>query len=157
MFQWCQQYFSKADSKWKQTFSLVFKCDPNSLSHMVMSVTSLSPRKNYTIGDRTVKTPQGKTRQLSFRTREFCYRKELWYWNFALLNPPQASVVQGLETRRDGRGWCYPPFVQLGPSTRFSKVPTLFGRISGDIVVSVSSKPRCLKARNFAFILIFIP
>ena len=40
--------------------------------------------------------------------------------------------------------------------TRFSKVPTLFGRISGDIVVSVSSKPRCLKARNFALILIFI-
>ena len=39
---------------------------------------------------------------------------------------------------------------------RFSKVPRLFGRISGDIILFVSSKRRCPEARNFADILIFI-
>ena len=40
---------------------------------------------------------------------------------------------------------------------RFSKVPKLFGRISGDTILFVSSKRRRLEARNFAVILIFIP
>ena len=44
----------------------------------------------------------------------------------------------------------------LGPGTCFSKVPKLFGRISGDIILFVSSKLRCLEARNFAAIFIFI-
>ena len=44
-----------------------------------------------------------------------------------------------------------------GPGARFSKVPKLFGRISGDIFLFVSSKRRRLEARNFAVILIFIP
>ena len=39
----------------------------------------------------------------------------------------------------------------------FSKVPKLFGHISGDIILFVSSKRRRLKARNFAVILMFIP
>ena len=39
----------------------------------------------------------------------------------------------------------------------FSKVPKLFGRISGDIILFVSSKRRRNEARNFAVILIFIP
>ena len=39
----------------------------------------------------------------------------------------------------------------------FSKVPKLFGRISGDIILYVSSKRRRLEARNFAVILFFIP
>ena len=43
------------------------------------------------------------------------------------------------------------------PAARFSNVPKLFGRISGDIVLFVSSKRRRLKARNFAVILIFLP
>jgi len=43
------------------------------------------------------------------------------------------------------------------PGVRFSKVPTLFGRISDDTVFFVFSKPRHLEARNFALILIFIP
>ena len=37
----------------------------------------------------------------------------------------------------------------------FSKVPKLFGRISGDIILFVSSKLRRREARNFA--VIFIP
>ena len=40
---------------------------------------------------------------------------------------------------------------------RFSKGPKLFGRISGDIVLFVSSKRRRLRARNFTVILIFLP
>ena len=38
---------------------------------------------------------------------------------------------------------------------RFSKVPKLFGRISGDVILFVSSKRRRLEARNFALILLF--
>ena len=41
--------------------------------------------------------------------------------------------------------------------TCFSKVPKLFGRISDDIILFVSSKRRRLEARNFAVIFIFIP
>ena len=44
-----------------------------------------------------------------------------------------------------------------GSGARFSKVPKLFGRISGDIVLFVFSKRRRLRARNFAVILIFLP
>ena len=40
---------------------------------------------------------------------------------------------------------------------RFSKVPSLFERISGNIVLFVSSKPRRLEARNFTPISIVIP
>ena len=40
---------------------------------------------------------------------------------------------------------------------RFSKVPRLFGRISGGIILFVPLKRRRLKARNFEVILIFIP
>ena len=43
------------------------------------------------------------------------------------------------------------------PGAFFSKVPKLFGRISGDIILFVSSKLRRLEARNFAVIFIFIP
>ena len=39
----------------------------------------------------------------------------------------------------------------------FSKVPKLFERISGDIILFVSSKLRRLEARNFAVIFIFVP
>ena len=40
---------------------------------------------------------------------------------------------------------------------RFSKVTKLFGRISGDIIHSVSSRRKRLEAGNCAVILIFIP
>ena len=43
------------------------------------------------------------------------------------------------------------------PGARFSKVPKLFGRISDDLILFVSSKWRRLEARNFAVILIVIP
>ena len=43
------------------------------------------------------------------------------------------------------------------PGARFSKVPKLFGRISGDIILFVSSKRRRLEARNFAVAFAFIP
>ena len=40
---------------------------------------------------------------------------------------------------------------------RFSKVPKLYGRISGDMILFVSWKIRRLKAQNFADTFIFIP
>ena len=43
------------------------------------------------------------------------------------------------------------------PGARFSKVPKLFGRTSGDIIIFVSSKRKRLEPRNFAAILILIP
>ena len=46
---------------------------------------------------------------------------------------------------------------RLGPGACFSKVPKLFGRMSGDIILFVSSKRRRLEARNFAVIFTFIP
>ena len=46
------------------------------------------------------------------------------------------------------------PTQRSGTGTCFSKVPKLFGRISGDIILFVSSKRRPLEARNFAAILI---
>ena len=45
----------------------------------------------------------------------------------------------------------------LGAGARFSKVPKLFGHISGRIILFVCSKRRRLEARNFAVILIYIP
>ena len=48
-------------------------------------------------------------------------------------------------------------FEKRARETRFSKVPKLFGRISGDIILFVSSQRRRLEARNFAVILICIP
>ena len=47
-------------------------------------------------------------------------------------------------------------FERQAPGACFSKVPKLFGRISGDIILFVSSKRRGLEARNFAVIFIFI-
>jgi len=47
--------------------------------------------------------------------------------------------------------------IELRPGACFSKVPKFFGRISGDIIIFVSSKRSRLKARNFAVIFIFIP
>ena len=43
------------------------------------------------------------------------------------------------------------------PGACFSKVPKPFGRISGDIILFVSSKRRRLEPRNFAVIFIYIP
>ena len=45
----------------------------------------------------------------------------------------------------------------MGSGGRFSKVLKLFGRISGDIILFVSSKGRRLEARNFTVIIILIP
>ena len=44
-----------------------------------------------------------------------------------------------------------------GSGACFSKVPKHFGRISGDIILFVSSKRRRLEARNFAVIFVFNP
>ena len=48
-------------------------------------------------------------------------------------------------------------FFVSGTGACFSKVPKLFGRISGDISLFVSSKRKRIQARNFAVIFIFIP
>ena len=47
--------------------------------------------------------------------------------------------------------------ISCKPGARSSKFQKLFGRISGNRILFVSSKRRRLEARNFAVILIFIP
>ena len=49
-------------------------------------------------------------------------------------------------------------FFDVIPKARFSaKIPKFLGRISGDIILFVSSKRRLLEARDFVVILIFSP
>ena len=62
------------------------------------------------------------------------------------------EVVNGVDLHADARR-----LVVQSPGACFSKVPKLFGRISGDIIPFVSSKRRRLEARNFAVIFVFIP
>ena len=45
---------------------------------------------------------------------------------------------------------CFLAYICAKPGTRFSKVPKLFGRVSGEIILFVSSKRRRLEAQNFA-------
>ena len=69
-------------------------------------------------------------------------------WNEVACNKlhlPGSAVIRGLS------------LLVLYFGARFSKVPKLFGRISGDIILFVSSKRRRLEARNFAVIFIFNP
>ena len=49
------------------------------------------------------------------------------------------------------------PSIPFWSGACFSKVPKLFRRISGDIILFVSSKRRRLEAQNFAVIFVFIP
>ena len=49
------------------------------------------------------------------------------------------------------------PITSSDAAARSSKVPNLFGCVSGDIILFVSKGRRRLKARNQAVILIFIP
>ena len=65
------------------------------------------------------------------------------------------SLLQDTVFHQMPLGGCYRN--EFCPGARFSKVPKLFGRISGDIILFVSSKQRRLEARNFAVILIFNP
>ena len=46
--------------------------------------------------------------------------------------------------------------IPTNSGARFSKVPKLFGRISGEIILFVSSKQRPLEAQDFKVIFIFI-
>ena len=50
-----------------------------------------------------------------------------------------------------------PDLCDTGAGACFSKVPKLFGGISGDRILFVSSKLRRLEARNFAVIFILFP
>ena len=47
--------------------------------------------------------------------------------------------------------------VSFPPGAPYSKVPRLFGRISVDTILFVSSKRRRLESRNFTIILAFVP
>ena len=65
---------------------------------------------------------------------------------YLLLVGPLAQLVEH---------WSTAPALQRSGAC-FSKVPKRLGRISGDIILFVSSKRRRLEARNFAVIFIFI-
>ena len=81
-----------------------------------------------------------------------------WINHCPLDNSIDFASVYPLDSDLSGaQRYPYASFEQLGPGARFSKVPKLFGRISGDLILFVSSKRRGLEARNFAIIIsIFI-
>ena len=60
-----------------------------------------------------------------------------------------------------GHGWICelsgPVSKELRSGACFSKVPKLFGLISGDKILYLSAKRRRFEARNFAVVFIFIP
>ena len=75
---------------------------------------------------------------------------------FEGLQPRRCEDIKGIGVPDIGPK-SFGTFEKQAPGAFFSKVPKLFGRISGDIILFVSSKRRRLEARNFAVILIFIP
>ena len=85
-------------------------------------------------------------------------------WRFSRFSysaPERAVVVscrEHLPPTNVARVW-FPDssLLVLFPEVCFSEVPRLFGRISGDIILFVSSKWMRLEARNFSVIFIFIP
>ena len=62
-----------------------------------------------------------------------------------------SSQIRNVQFEESGLRVCRA--YQLGPGARFLKVPNIFGLISGDIILFVFLKQRCLEARNFAVIL----
>ena len=78
-------------------------------------------------------------RRFAQKFRNFRFRK--WYSKFRNVQFEHFGGVTKTQTS----------------GARFSKVPKLFERISGDIALSVSSKRRRLEARNFAVISTFTP
>ena len=74
----------------------------------------------------------------------------------AVIGQPPATNVIRVQIS-DSTYNCGFGLLVLNSGACFSKVPKLFGRISGDIILFVSSKQRRLEARNFAIIFIFIP
>ena len=64
---------------------------------------------------------------------------------FAIISPSLQNLL----------GNCLVDVCERGPVSRKSR--KLFGRISGDIILFVSSKRGRLETRNFAVIFIFIP
>ena len=75
-------------------------------------------------------------------------------------NPNFSFAPSSLRTQQD-TSWHLLQFslhpIICNPGAPFSKVPKLFGHISGDIIPNKSSKWLRLEARNLAVILIFIP
>ena len=70
----------------------------------------------------------------------------------------QTQPINGFQCRFEPSSHrCKASDLTTTPGACFSKVPKLFGRISGDIILFVSSKRRRLEARNFAVIFIYIP
>ena len=78
------------------------------------------------------------------------------YSNLLFVTRHKKNIILIIDTL--SRTVCNTPNTVLCcPGARFSKVPKLFGHISGRIILFVCSKRRRLEARNFAVILIYIP
>ena len=75
---------------------------------------------------------------------------------FEGLEPQRSEDIKGIVVPDIGPK-NFGTFEKQAPGACFPKVPKLFGRISGDIILFVSSKRRRLEARHFAVILIFSP
>ena len=54
-------------------------------------------------------------------------------------------------------GWCYPPFEQLEPGGRLSKVPKLYGPFSGVTIPFVTQERRAFNSVNFTVNFFLVP
>ena len=105
--------------------------------------------------------------KLVVKLQSACFEKMIFLHVFNIRQIKRIAKFEGLEPRRceDIKGIVAPErdpksfgtFEKQAPGACFSKVPKLFGSISGDIILFISSKRRRLEARNFAVIFIFIP
>ena len=105
--------------------------------------------------------------KLVVKLQSACFQKLIFLHAFNMRKIKRIAKFEGLEPRRceDIKGIVVPDigpksfgtFEKQAPGACFSKVPKLFVRISGDIILFVSSKQRRLEARNFAVIFVFIP
>ena len=68
-----------------------------------------------------------------------------WIANFDCLEPQRYDDIKGIVAPEVGLK-SFGTFEKQAPGTCFSKVPKLFGRISDDIILFVSSKRRALEA-----------
>ena len=91
-------------------------------------------------------------------------RRRLEARNFAVIFIPLTTCEKISFTEKAGRNFtngfsgpkCFRDFRETGPWDPFLESPETSGAFRVTILF-VSSKPRCLEARNFAVILIFIP
>ena len=124
----------------------IWGLDPDKTTNFETQNYAKSPQKNHAEDHEAGSKIIWMDRRKKDKVRDIMETISILKWTWA------GHVVR----RTDN--WCTKNAASSGrPGACFSKVPKLFGRILGDIILFVSSKRRRLEARNFPVIFIFIP